>query len=113
MRPERSWKPSVTVEIQVDEHHTHENILGVDGQKSNQKEVFNLCVLFFFFFFFFLLRLLWPFKLYIYFLLQRSRNPSFDSPSYRLASARKVKEIQKDPEKPCIASGGVIVSRNY
>ena len=43
MRPERSWRPIVTVEI--DEHNTHETILGVDGQNINQKEAFNLCVL--------------------------------------------------------------------
>ena len=43
MRPERSWRPIVTVEI--DEHNTHETILGVDGQNINQKEAFSLCVL--------------------------------------------------------------------
>ena len=48
MRPERSWRPIVTVEI--DEHNTHETILGVDGQNVNQKEAFNLCVLISFFF---------------------------------------------------------------
>jgi hypothetical protein len=46
MRPERSWRPIVTVEI--DEHNTHETTLGVDGQNVNQKEAFNLCVLIFF-----------------------------------------------------------------
>jgi hypothetical protein len=43
MRPERSWRPIVTVEI--DEHNTHETTLGVDGQNINQKQTFNLCVL--------------------------------------------------------------------
>jgi hypothetical protein len=46
MRPERSWRPIVTVEI--DEHNIHETTLGVDGQNVNQKEAFNLCVLIFF-----------------------------------------------------------------
>jgi len=40
MRPEKFWRPIVTVE--VDKHHTHETVLGVDGQNINQKEVFKL-----------------------------------------------------------------------
>jgi hypothetical protein len=40
MRPEKVWRPIVTVE--VDKHHTHETILGLDGQNINQKEVFRL-----------------------------------------------------------------------
>ena len=51
MRPERSWRPIVTMEI--DEHNTHETTLGVDGQNINQKEAFNLCVLLVFSFFFY------------------------------------------------------------
>ena len=40
MRPEKAWRPIVTVE--VDRHHTHETTLGADGQNVNQKEVFGL-----------------------------------------------------------------------
>jgi len=39
IRPERSWRPIVTVEI--DKHSTYETILGVDGQNINQKEAFS------------------------------------------------------------------------
>ncbi|KAF9053434.1 hypothetical protein BJ165DRAFT_1447499 [Panaeolus papilionaceus] len=39
MRPEKSWRPIVTVE--VDKHHTHETVLGVDGQSINQKQFFH------------------------------------------------------------------------
>ena len=42
IRPERSWRPIVTVEI--DKHSSYETILGVDGQNINQKETFSLCV---------------------------------------------------------------------
>ncbi|KAF9548083.1 hypothetical protein CPC08DRAFT_823567 [Agrocybe pediades] len=38
MRPEKVWRPIVTVE--VDAHHFHETTLGADGQNINQKEVF-------------------------------------------------------------------------
>ncbi|CAA7271194.1 unnamed protein product [Cyclocybe aegerita] len=38
MRPEKAWRPIITLE--VDKHHTHETTLGVDGQNINQKEVF-------------------------------------------------------------------------
>ncbi|KAF8163851.1 hypothetical protein B0H34DRAFT_341343 [Crassisporium funariophilum] len=38
MRAEKSWRPIVTVEI--DDHHTHETVLGADGQNVNQKDVF-------------------------------------------------------------------------
>ena len=48
LRPARSWRPIVTVEI--DEYNIHETILGIDGQNVNQKETFSLCVLIFFFF---------------------------------------------------------------
>ncbi|RDB24425.1 hypothetical protein Hypma_008469 [Hypsizygus marmoreus] len=40
MRPEKSWRPIVTVE--VDKHHCHETVLGVDGQNPNLKETFYL-----------------------------------------------------------------------
>jgi len=40
MRPEKSWRPIVTVE--VDCHHRHETILGCDGQNPNSKETFRL-----------------------------------------------------------------------
>jgi len=40
MRPEKVWRPIVTVE--VDNHHFHETTLGADGQNINQKEVFSL-----------------------------------------------------------------------
>lgn len=40
MRPEKSWRPIVTLEI--DNFATHESILGVDGQSVNQKEAFRL-----------------------------------------------------------------------
>jgi hypothetical protein len=36
MRPEKSWRPIITVE--VDNHHLHETVLGVDGQNPNLKE---------------------------------------------------------------------------
>ena len=42
IRPGRSWRPIVTVEI--DKHSSYETILGVDGQNINQKETFSLCV---------------------------------------------------------------------
>ncbi|KAF8880094.1 hypothetical protein CPB84DRAFT_1851933 [Gymnopilus junonius] len=38
MRPEKAWRPIVTVE--VDKHYTYETTLGVDGQCVNQKEIF-------------------------------------------------------------------------
>ncbi|KAJ3505614.1 hypothetical protein NLJ89_g7326 [Agrocybe chaxingu] len=38
MRPEKAWRPIITLE--VDKHHAHETTLGVDGQNINQKEVF-------------------------------------------------------------------------
>ncbi|KAH9484615.1 hypothetical protein JR316_0004097 [Psilocybe cubensis] len=38
MRPEKGWRPIVTVEI--DKHDVHETTLGVDGQNVNQKDVF-------------------------------------------------------------------------
>ena len=40
MRPEKSWRPIITVE--VDKHHSHETTLGVDGQNPNLKEKFYL-----------------------------------------------------------------------
>ncbi|KAG6886933.1 hypothetical protein C0995_003103 [Termitomyces sp. Mi166 len=40
MRPEKSWRPIITVE--VDKHHCHETIMGVDGQNPNLKERFEL-----------------------------------------------------------------------
>ncbi|KAG6836570.1 hypothetical protein H0H93_006674 [Arthromyces matolae] len=40
MRPEKSWRPIVTVE--VDQHHCHETIMGVDGQNPNLRERFEL-----------------------------------------------------------------------
>lgn len=40
LRPEKAWRPIITVE--VDRHHTHETVLGVDGQNVNQKESFKL-----------------------------------------------------------------------
>ncbi|KAN0136066.1 hypothetical protein V8E53_006227 [Lactarius tabidus] len=36
MRPEKSWRPIITLE--VDGQHKHEVILGVDGQNPNQRE---------------------------------------------------------------------------
>ena len=44
MRPEKSWRPIVTVE--VDKHDLHETVLGVDGQNPNLKETFRLWVCF-------------------------------------------------------------------
>ncbi|KAF8066531.1 hypothetical protein FPV67DRAFT_1417668 [Lyophyllum atratum] len=38
MRPEKSWRPIITVD--VDKHHCHETIMGVDGQNPNLKERF-------------------------------------------------------------------------
>ncbi|PPQ82814.1 hypothetical protein CVT25_009192 [Psilocybe cyanescens] len=38
MRPEKGWRPIVSVEI--DKHIIHETTLGVDGQNINQKDVF-------------------------------------------------------------------------
>jgi hypothetical protein len=43
MRPEKSWRPIVTVE--VDKHHAYETVLGTDGQNPNLKETFHLYVL--------------------------------------------------------------------
>ncbi|TFK35298.1 hypothetical protein BDQ12DRAFT_688289 [Crucibulum laeve] len=40
MRPEKSWRPIVT--LQVDQHHCHETVLGTDGQNPNLKESFIL-----------------------------------------------------------------------
>jgi len=40
LRPEKAWRPIITVE--VDRHHAHETVLGVDGQNVNQKESFKL-----------------------------------------------------------------------
>jgi formyltetrahydrofolate hydrolase len=42
MRPEKIWRPIVTVEI--DKHYTHEATLGVDGQSVNRKDCFRLYV---------------------------------------------------------------------
>ncbi|PPR06114.1 hypothetical protein CVT24_004214 [Panaeolus cyanescens] len=39
MRPEKAWRPIVTLE--VDKHHAHETVLGVDGQSINQKQSFH------------------------------------------------------------------------
>jgi len=36
LRPEKSWRPIVTME--VDGQHKHEIVLGVDGQNPNQRE---------------------------------------------------------------------------
>ncbi|RXW14067.1 hypothetical protein EST38_g11787 [Candolleomyces aberdarensis] len=38
MRPEKSWRPIVTLE--VDKHSRHEAVLGVDGQNPNLKQYF-------------------------------------------------------------------------
>ncbi|KAJ2936213.1 hypothetical protein H1R20_g883, partial [Candolleomyces eurysporus] len=38
MRPEKSWRPIVTLE--VDKHIRHEAVLGVDGQNPNLKQYF-------------------------------------------------------------------------
>ncbi|KAK2459535.1 hypothetical protein APHAL10511_008441 [Amanita phalloides] len=38
MRPEKSWRPIVTVE--VDKHHTYEFCMGCDGQNPNHKDIF-------------------------------------------------------------------------
>lgn len=43
MRPEKAWRPIVTVE--VDNQCTYETILGIDGQNPNLKELFQLYVL--------------------------------------------------------------------
>ena len=37
LRPEKSWRPIVTME--VDGQHKHEIVLGVDGQNPNQREI--------------------------------------------------------------------------
>ncbi|KAH9013664.1 hypothetical protein EDB84DRAFT_1568564 [Lactarius hengduanensis] len=37
LRPEKSWRPIITLE--VDGQHKHEVILGVDGQNPNQREI--------------------------------------------------------------------------
>lgn len=42
MRPEKAWRPIVTVEI--DKHNRHETVLGVDGQNPNLKQLFRMCV---------------------------------------------------------------------
>ena len=43
LRPEKSWRPIVTVE--VDEHEYYETILGCDGQNTNLKAPFYLWVI--------------------------------------------------------------------
>ena len=43
MRPEKSWRPIVTVE--VDKHQAHETVLGTDGQNPNLKETLYLYAL--------------------------------------------------------------------
>ncbi|KAG6883145.1 hypothetical protein C0993_007608, partial [Termitomyces sp. T159_Od127] len=40
MRPEKAWRPIVTV--QVDQLHCHETVMGVDGQNPNLKNCFEL-----------------------------------------------------------------------
>ena len=42
MRPEKAWRPIVTVEI--DKHNNHETVLGVDGQNPNLKQFFKMWV---------------------------------------------------------------------
>jgi hypothetical protein len=37
LRPEKSWRPIVTLE--VDGQRKHEIVLGVDGQNPNQREI--------------------------------------------------------------------------
>jgi hypothetical protein len=44
LRPEKSWRPIVTLE--VDGQHKHEIMLGVDGQNPNQREIMLLYVVF-------------------------------------------------------------------
>ena len=44
LRPEKSWRPIVTLE--VDGQHKHEIALGVDGQNPNQRDIMHLCVAF-------------------------------------------------------------------
>jgi len=44
LRPEKSWRPIVTME--VDGQHKHEIALGIDGQNPNQREIMHLCVTF-------------------------------------------------------------------
>ncbi|TFY50587.1 hypothetical protein EVG20_g11437 [Dentipellis fragilis] len=36
LRPEKAWRPIVTID--VEEHHSHEIVLGVDGQNPNLKQ---------------------------------------------------------------------------
>ena len=43
MRPEKSWRPIITVE--VDKHQAHETVLGTDGQNPNLKETLHLYAL--------------------------------------------------------------------
>lgn len=42
LRPEKSWRPIVTME--VDGQHKHEIALGIDGQNPNQREIMHLYV---------------------------------------------------------------------
>jgi len=42
LRPEKSWRPIITME--VDGQHKHEIMLGIDGQNPNQRESMLLCV---------------------------------------------------------------------
>jgi hypothetical protein len=42
LRPEKSWRPIITLE--VDGQHKHEVMLGTDGQNPNQKDIMLLCV---------------------------------------------------------------------
>ncbi|KAI0253320.1 hypothetical protein BJV78DRAFT_1351907 [Lactifluus subvellereus] len=42
LRPERSWRPIITLE--VDGQHKHEVTLGTDGQNPNQRDIILLCV---------------------------------------------------------------------
>ncbi|KAI0299943.1 hypothetical protein BC826DRAFT_719646 [Russula brevipes] len=40
LRPEKSWRPIITME--VDGQHKHEIMLGIDGQNPNQREILSL-----------------------------------------------------------------------
>jgi hypothetical protein len=42
LRPEKSWRPIITLE--VDGQHKHEVMLGTDGQNPNQRDIMLLCV---------------------------------------------------------------------
>lgn len=98
MRPEKSWRPIVTMEI--DKHHTRETILGVDGQNINQKETFSLSVDF-------LSIDVYLAELSLSF-IQRTSDVFFRAQNRSLATFTKQKKVQKEKSSSIV---GIILSQ--